>query len=389
MTADSSGRWSVRGALAVAVLAGLGGFAFLAVSILPFELVKTRLDALAADGDVEWFTPDEFARRARGLRLLGSALVVVAVGLFAKRHAMARGLAFVLGSFGAYCRDAAKRAVGTMRSETGMHTALFLGIFAIGAAIRVLFLFQPIRYDEAFTYLNFASRPWAVALSDYSWPNNHIFHTALVRASYLLFGDGVWAIRLPAFVAGALVPPATYLVVRSFYDRRGALMAMGLAAASSPLVLYSTNARGYTILTVFALVLLALARDQKVKAHPGGWIAIVVVSALGAFTLPVMLYPFGIAVGWLLATAWLDPAGGATFSAGADGLTESGASGPHRGGGPTQSGARDAGVPGGSGNRLSGDPSPGRWPGWARSRSSSTCLPSSTRGSARSSRTSP
>ena len=36
--------WFQRGALAVAVLAALGGFALLAVSVLPFEVMKARLD---------------------------------------------------------------------------------------------------------------------------------------------------------------------------------------------------------------------------------------------------------------------------------------------------------------------------------------------------------
>ena len=39
-------------------------------------------------------------------------------------------------------------------------------------------------------------------MRDYTAPNNHILHTAMVRASYLVFGDSPPALRLPALLAG-------------------------------------------------------------------------------------------------------------------------------------------------------------------------------------------
>ena len=64
-----------------------------------------------------------------------------------------------------------------------------VGIILIASAIRVAFLSTPIRYDKAYTFLVFAMRPLRFIVSDYHVPNNHIFHTILVRLAYLLFGN--------------------------------------------------------------------------------------------------------------------------------------------------------------------------------------------------------
>src|SRR5687767_3647056 len=72
-------------------------------------------------------------------------------------------------------------------------------IMLIGLYLRSIDLNQPIAYDEAYTFIHFASRPFKHILADYSAPNNHIFHTILVGISYRLFGGEAWALRLPAF----------------------------------------------------------------------------------------------------------------------------------------------------------------------------------------------
>jgi hypothetical protein len=84
---------------------------------------------------------------------------------------------------------------------------LFLlgGITLIGLVLRVLVINRPIAYDEAYTFINFASRPFKHILADYSAPNNHILHTILVGIVYRLFGEEPWVPRLPAFIAGALM----------------------------------------------------------------------------------------------------------------------------------------------------------------------------------------
>ncbi len=56
-----------------------------------------------------------------------------------------------------------------------------LAFFSVlGAVLRGIHLAIPMRYDEAATYLTYASQGWAQAVSGYATPNNHVFHTMLV-----------------------------------------------------------------------------------------------------------------------------------------------------------------------------------------------------------------
>jgi hypothetical protein len=181
--------------------------------------------------------------------------------------------------------------------------AIWLAIVAAALLLRLYHIRQPMRHDEAYTFLGYASLPLADALSVYRDPNNHLFHTLLVWLSTRLLGTSPPAIRLPAFVAGMLVVPMTYLVARRFADRSTSLLAMALAAVWPELVLYSTNARGHSIVGLGFLVLLVLgdfAIDRDSSWH---WLLFAVVIAIGMYTAPTMLYPAGAVMLWLVMEA--------------------------------------------------------------------------------------
>ena len=167
-----------------------------------------------------------------------------------------------------------------------------------GTGIRVLFLFQPIALDEATTYVYYASQPLPLALSDYSAPNNHLFHTLLVHL-VTRFGSEEWIIRLPAFLAGIAIIPATYAVGKRLYSENAGLLAAVLVAASSALIEYSTNARGYTLVTLFTLLLILTATSLLERESRRLWGLFVILSALGFYTIPTMLYPFVSIAVWL------------------------------------------------------------------------------------------
>jgi hypothetical protein len=67
-------------------------------------------------------------------------------------------------------------------------------ILLVAVFLRTAFLFQPIPYDDAFTFIFFASRPLDEALSGYFVANNHVFRTLLVHLPSSLFGDQPWAL---------------------------------------------------------------------------------------------------------------------------------------------------------------------------------------------------
>jgi 4-amino-4-deoxy-L-arabinose transferase-like glycosyltransferase len=184
------------------------------------------------------------------------------------------------------------------------------------------------RFDEAFTFLRFASRPLSEGLTTYTEPNNHLFHTLLVHISTSVFGDQPWAIRLPALLAGIALVPITYWTTRIHYNAPAGLLAAGLVAASSVLIEFSTNARGYTLVCCCFMFLLGLAhclraiyntpplhrmeRGARGEVLPpplnsgegwgGGkyWLAFALLGALGMYTVPTMIYPLGIVTTWLV-----------------------------------------------------------------------------------------
>jgi hypothetical protein len=183
------------------------------------------------------------------------------------------------------------------------HWLPFLLILVIGAALRISLLNQPLRYDEAVTFVGYASRPLSTALSDYSAPNNHLFHTLLVHLT-TLFGTQYreWLVRLPAFLAGLAIIPATYVLGAKLYQREAGLLAAAVTAASAPLIEYSTNARGYSLVTLFFLLLWLVNIELILQPKRRSWLLFSIIAALGFYTIPTMLYGFGIVVVWLAAS---------------------------------------------------------------------------------------
>ncbi len=165
---------------------------------------------------------------------------------------------------------------------------------------RLPFLSRPMQHDKSYTFITFASAPLKEALSDYTLPNNHLFHTLLVHISYVLFGDAPWAVRLPALLAGVLIVPAAYGLARRLYNRQSAFLAAALAAAAPVLISYSTNARGYTILAVLTLLTWSLGTYVRQRANSAAWLLLGILGALGFYTVPVFLNPYGILFTWLL-----------------------------------------------------------------------------------------
>jgi hypothetical protein len=182
-------------------------------------------------------------------------------------------------------------------------TLPLVALVIIGALLRGYYLRQPMRYDESVTYLYFVAQPWSTVISAYTYPNNHVFHSLLVKACVTLLGDAPWVLRLPAFVAGVAMIPVTYSVGRKLFGSAAAFIGAGLVASSGALAFYSTNARGYTMVGLATLILAHLLLQLREQPSPLLWITSVLVVALGIWTVPVMLFPAGgLALWFVLST---------------------------------------------------------------------------------------
>jgi 4-amino-4-deoxy-L-arabinose transferase-like glycosyltransferase len=286
----------------VVVILALGA-ALLAFSVVPFENVKARIDSMAQDGAAENFTEATYAGVTGKLRLAGGALVLAAAVLFALRGPFRRMLSGLFDSFGELWGESKSAWRAALEEDGRKHTIVFCIVMLIAVAVRLVFINQPIRYDEAHSFTYYSSRPIYLALSNYSSVNNHLFHTLLVHIAYSVFGNEEWVLRLPALFAGLFLVPATYLAARLLYNKDAAILAAALVAVSSAIVEFSTNARGYSMICLFFMLILALGAHLRRSGGAAGWVLFTLITALGFYTIPIMLYPFGITAMWLFLSA--------------------------------------------------------------------------------------
>ncbi len=188
-------------------------------------------------------------------------------------------------------------------------------VVLIGTLMRLLYIHQPMRADEAGTYIDFLRRPLLAAISWYPYPNNHLFYTLLEWLAVRLFGNAPWVIRLVALSAGIALIPATYAVGRALYDASVGLLAAAFVAASEHLIEYSTNGRGYTLLTLETLALVWLANRLRQRRNTRDSLLYALIGALGFYTIPIMVYPFGAITLWLGLSILAEQRGGQRLKA--------------------------------------------------------------------------
>ncbi|NQT06173.1 MAG: glycosyltransferase family 39 protein [Candidatus Omnitrophica bacterium] len=278
------------------------GFSLLCGSFMKFEYIRAKLYSMFPYHCEKYFTEAIYKEIVSRTRIAGVIILFVSAAFFQFRKQIGRYIREVAGSFSAVVKELTNNLKGAFKGIGRVHASSLFIILMLGIGIRIYLLNQPMRYDEAVTFLRFASKPLYFGLSNYFSTNNHLFHTFLVHISYLLFGDALWAIRLPAFISGVLIIPASYVVIRAFYNKHAALLCSSVLAGSYIMASYSTNARGYTLLTLIVLILLGLADRLIQMGGKALWLIFSITAALGFYTMPVMLYAYGMVMVWLFIT---------------------------------------------------------------------------------------
>jgi hypothetical protein len=277
----------------LAVLLAILGLFLLSLVAIPFGMLRAFTDSLMPDHNFNSLKP----WNAGVFKVLFGAGGLVSLALAVLVGLRRWGL---FGKFlGRFWADTGRFFVDLRpRKDELAFLAAVLGIMVLGVIYRLEHIYSALIHDEAYTYVAF-SRSLFTAISDYHLPNNHVFHSILVYFSTKIFGIQPWAVRLPAFTAGVLIIPAAYWLAKRLYDRWTALGAALLAAWFPALIAYSNNARGYTLVALFSLLILALGDYVRKEKNLFAWGLISLFSALGLYTVPVMLFPFGVLFVWL------------------------------------------------------------------------------------------
>lgn len=122
--------------------------------------------------------------------------------------------------------------------------------------------------DEAFTAIDFASKPWLDMLAYYD-ANNHILHTVALKLSLAAFGWNLFALRLPALLAALLYSTALWRLGRRWFGDTLAFFVFCAAAAwAAPVAEYFSLARGYAMAVAFFTWALLEADDPGVARWP-------------------------------------------------------------------------------------------------------------------------
>lgn len=284
--------------IALCFLAGIG---LIVLFSLPFETAKSAVDHLARDGGADQFSAEFFSSwgfALRGLGLAGLAMTAVLLIFRAKFWSwIESAYTWLGGALRRLGQDAKMMIADYHPDRSGLLAVGLITLFA--AATTLPILWRPMLHDEAYTFTIFARMPFGNALSDYHVPNNHLFHTFWLYLSYHIFGIEPWAVRLPAFLAGIGLIPAIYSLGKRLFSKPTGLVAAGLVAASPEVLQYSVTARGYSLLALLAILLLLLSLYVKKHRNRAAWLLWALTAALGFYTIPVFLYPFGMAVAWL------------------------------------------------------------------------------------------
>ncbi len=178
------------------------------------------------------------------------------------------------------------------------------GLSIVALALRLWQLGSCLWFDEIITLLDFARPPFATIISSFPSQNQHMLFSLMAHASIRIFGDTVWAVRLPSVIFGVASLWALFLLGRYLLDERESLLACALMTVSYHHIWFSQNARGYMGLLFFSTLATWLWLEALSRPMLRWWILYAVTIALGLWThLTMMFVPAAHAI--LQVVLWL------------------------------------------------------------------------------------
>ncbi len=167
---------------------------------------------------------------------------------------------------------------------------ILIGILFVATVLRLYGLNCGLWYDEILTYVNYFKTPYGEIIVSHDALNQHLLYSLLAHTSFLVFGDSVWSLRIPAVIFGVGSLWALYLFGREVTSTREALLSVALLAFSYHHIWFSQNARGYTGLLLFTLLASWIFLRGLHESLPQTWLLYAIVAALGMYTHITMLF---------------------------------------------------------------------------------------------------
>ena len=126
-------------------------------------------------------------------------------------------------------------------------------LFLYGALLRYQgLLSRELEYDEIWTYSHYVNQSISLIFSNLATPNNHPLYTLFIKMLVPVLKYPVFAIRVPAFLAGLslmiVIPMITFICARRHY--LATLLSLAIVAFNGALIHFSQSGRGYTLQTL-------------------------------------------------------------------------------------------------------------------------------------------
>ncbi len=166
-----------------------------------------------------------------------------------------------------------------------------------------LIIYSPYSYDEVHTYTHFSGIGIFSSMAYYPLPNNHILHNVCSVFFLSLPIGRLVAIRLISFLASFVSTFYFYKMASKIVTPKASILATALFSFSYPFVLYSNQARGYSLIILFAVLccyayLCIINETNKLKYI----ILYSLSSILGFYAIPSFLYFFVVINALMLLT---------------------------------------------------------------------------------------
>ena len=178
----------------------------------------------------------------------------------------------------------------------------YAGVLLLAAPFYVLTVRNYLRidfwFDEVLSLNDFILVPTLTTVTDYRYPNNHVFFNLLTNLALHRLGvhnifrlmDRPWIVRSLMLAISTLALVALYAVGKRFFGRRAGAAAVVILATTIPFYNFAVQVRGYALSVLLLSILLYFV--WGIEEHPtvGRALGAVTVSALLMYTIPLNLY---------------------------------------------------------------------------------------------------
>jgi 4-amino-4-deoxy-L-arabinose transferase-like glycosyltransferase len=147
--------------------------------------------------------------------------------------------------------------------------------------------------DEILTMVRFARPPAWQILTTFPDQNQHMLYSLMAHGAISLFGDQVWALRLPSVFFGVASIWALFLLGRKLIAEAQALAACALMTVSYHHIWFSENARGYMGLLFFTLLGTWLWLEAMERQTWRSWMAYTLPIVFGMWIHMTMMFVVG------------------------------------------------------------------------------------------------